>query len=958
MENILRNLDNIEVFGPGERFDVSGSDCLYYVKEGWVDIFMVDANSEMSNLEFFYRQASGEVFVGSQLRPKAPYKLVAKNCAETYVFRIPLDKLFPAINLDLLSMSKLIDAWVIKLTERITLPKLIGEFINIAEGSEILVEKGTKVSTARRVKWLLFKEIDGFFNSDDGIVANRYTGYFPLTRLTWMQASESGTVEVVATPALLDKHNVVDSLRHYNQVITDLYFIDAENRSLFDSIILFDKLNDSVGNMNAAIDTLSKLALHVKAPEMHKNGTTPLFRAMSAVAKYQNIKIKHVQGNLSLLTIREQMKEIIYQSGVGYRAVTLEDDWPYHEHGALLVFGAHNKPYALIPKSSKQYLIYDPISNEQRDLTDEDILSFNPNAISLYRSYNSKNLSVRNILHFCTFQNLKDILVLFIFSILIGLFALVTPLATQILFDDVIPYAEYNALVQIVITLFVATACTIAFELTRGYALLRLQAKIDYQLENALWLRILKLPLQVFRENSIGELLDRATGLLKITQLLSDSTIISLTINTIFSLISVLVMYYFSPKLTLFAVGYSLVMIGLYGFIAKKKIYHEEKHMARQGKITGILNEVIANISRVRSFGAETRVFYYWAKEYAKMRQNIFKSNFSGIFLKNISEIAPLLSLIIIYAIFFLGEGNTKLSAGEFLGFSVAFTQFSSTLFRFLDELTNVLKIVPLYKRIKLFYRTSPETSEESQILSQLSGGIEVHKLSFKYSEPEDYVLDDVSFKISPGSFVAVVGASGSGKSTLLRLLLGFEKASRGCIYYDQKEILTLDKEALRRKLGVVLQEDELFPGSIYTNLAAYSELTEKQAWELLAKVAMAEEVEEMPMRLQTMVTMSGVFSGGQIQRLLIARALACRPKILLLDEATSALDNITQKTIMKTIYDMKITRFVIAHRLSTIRFADKIIVLKKGKIVETGTYDELLKMGGEFTRLAEHQLL
>jgi ABC-type bacteriocin/lantibiotic exporter with double-glycine peptidase domain len=217
--------------------------------------------------------------------------------------------------------------------------------------------------------------------------------------------------------------------------------------------------------------------------------------------------------------------------------------------------------------------------------------------------------------------------------------------------------------------------------------------------------------------------------------------------------------------------------------------------------------------------------------------------------------------------------------------------------------------------------------------------------------------LDDVSFSVKKGEFVAIVGTSGAGKSTLMRMLLGFEKAESGSVFYDNHDINAVDVGSIRRQMGVVLQNDTVLQGTILQNIVGSSGLKEEDAWEAARKVSFDKDIEEMPMGMFTMIPAGGMtLSGGQLQRLIIARAIIRRPNILIFDEATSALDNLTQLTVRKSLDELNVTRVIIAHRLSTIINADKIYVMREGKVVETGTYDSLMKEDGYFAQLAKRQ--
>ena len=261
---------------------------------------------------------------------------------------------------------------------------------------------------------------------------------------------------------------------------------------------------------------------------------------------------------------------------------------------------------------------------------------------------------------------------------------------------------------------------------------------------------------------------------------------------------------------------------------------------------------------------------------------------------------------------------------------------------------------------VKPILETVPEQSEDKQVITRLSGGIELSNVTFRYQEDMPPVLDDLSLKIRPGQYVAVVGKTGCGKSTLMRIMLGFETPQKGAVYYDGKDIKRIDLKSLRRRIGAVMQNGKMFTGDIFSNITISAPwLTLDDAWEAAEKAGMADDIRAMPMGMYTLISEGqGGISGGQRQRLLIARAIAPKPKILIFDEATSALDNQTQKQVSEALDAMKCTRIVIAHRLSTIRHCDRILVLDHGKIIEDGSYEELIAKNGFFAELVARQRL
>jgi ABC-type bacteriocin/lantibiotic exporter with double-glycine peptidase domain len=315
---------------------------------------------------------------------------------------------------------------------------------------------------------------------------------------------------------------------------------------------------------------------------------------------------------------------------------------------------------------------------------------------------------------------------------------------------------------------------------------------------------------------------------------------------------------------------------------------------------------------------------------------------------------------VLFYGIATLSRGaDATMSTGEFLAFYSAFGQFLGAVLGISAVVVNLMQVVPLYERAAPLLTTLPESAGGRGDPGELTGGIELAHVAFRYSADSPLVLRDLSLTIRPREFVAIVGPSGSGKSTMLRLLLGFETPESGSVYLDGKNLAGLDLENVRRQMGVVLQHGKLMIGDIFTNIVGSAPLTLDDAWDAAAMAGLDQDIQAMPMGMHTIVSEGGSdLSGGQRQRLMIARAIVGRPRILLFDEATSALDNRTQATVSQALERLDATRIVIAHRLSTVMRADRIIVIDKGALVQSGTYEELLREGGMFGELASRQLV
>jgi len=445
-------------------------------------------------------------------------------------------------------------------------------------------------------------------------------------------------------------------------------------------------------------------------------------------------------------------------------------------------------------------------------------------------------------------------------------------------------------------------------------------------------------------------------GIDAIRQVLSSTTILSI-LASVFSVFNFGLLFVYDPRLAWMATGLVVVSIGAAGLVSYLQVRHQRRLTEMEGRITGLILEFITGISKLRVAGAEGRAFGFWAREYSAQRKLAYKTRSLANSLIVFNATYPILTSMVIFATL-MALGSATLSTGKFLAFNAAFSQFLFAGLQMTAAVVSVLSVVPMVERVRPILQTLPEVDQVKSDPGELTGEIQINHVNFRYRAGGPLVLRDISLNIEAGEFVALVGPSGSGKSSLLRLLLGFDTPESGAIYYDGQDLHGLDLQAVRRQLGVVLQNGKLMPGDILTNIVGMSALTIEDAWEAVRMAGLDKEIEQMPMGMHTVIGEGGsTLSGGQRQRLLIARAIVTKPRILFFDEATSALDNAAQAVVAASLERLQATRVVIAHRLSTIVKADRIFVLDAGRLVQTGTYAELVNQPGLFADLVKRQL-
>ena len=555
----------------------------------------------------------------------------------------------------------------------------------------------------------------------------------------------------------------------------------------------------------------------------------------------------------------------------------------------------------------------------------------------------------------------RDLWIILALAAAIALIGMVVPIATAEVVDRVIPSAQTSVLIQIGLVLVVAALVQSLFELTRGFFLLRVQNRMEHNIQAAIWDRVLGMPIEFFRDYAVGDLTMRVNAINMVYRSFTVHTA-GVILSGVFSLLNFALLFKFSPGLALLAAGIvagAIGMVVLFFYVTMHSLHHV---IASNRRIMALILQLVQGVAKLRSTASETRAFGLWAGEFAVYRAIRFKigklSAQQKLFFAGYENFAVVLVFVTMGALM-ARPGGANMSTGEFVGFFASFTVILLGVIGVCEALIGMYLVIPMYKMAAPLLTTLPETSAGKVRPGVITGSIEVSQVSFAYPDGET-VLDDVSFSVPAGSFTAVVGPSGSGKSTLLRLLLGFDQPGAGAVLFDDKNLKDLDVRALRKQFGVVLQGSPLMAGDIFSNIVGVSGGTLEDAWAAAKLAGLEEDIRAMPMEMHSAIG-EGVstLSGGQRQRILLARALVGNPRILFLDEATSALDNQSQALVSESLLRLKSTRIIIAHRLSTVAQADQIVVLNQGRVEQIGTYEELIEQhDGLFARLARRQSL
>ena len=952
------------IINPGDTIDLSSTNDGWFVKKGNLKVFLSNSKNikDKSRRIFLFNLGTDKYFYGLNdknknisffVTPTIPTVLL--KFSNESVFN---DKKYKDHKIQHLKNNH---DWLSKINVKI-LGELSSELkYDIIKSYDDNLQKGSIIKENDK-NLSIIDELSGNWKYCSKNIICSETPFLNLDK-AWIEAEDDNcgykTCDVINT---LSDELITTALKNNCKYINLVAEKFLQNRIIYEKEKLTTKSVNSKIDFSESLKGLSNILEKDSRMFIEDHSLDPLKKCISLVGEHSLIKINFKsydfnpdKNNYDLLN------DIAKAYKFRIRKVILRDEWWKKDNGPLIAFIGDNKtPIALIPYKEKSYKVYDSISDKTKLLDQEVLDSITPIAYSFIRGFEDVISSPIEIWRFGIQGLNKEAIKIFIIAIAVQLLNLSVPIFTGKFMDMIIPQSDRVQWLHFTVILIIVGISTSLFNFVQSIAILRLESKMNVTIQSATMDRLLKLPLKFFRNYTIGDLADRVLGVNEIRQLISGITLKSV-LSGITGFISFFLLLIYSPKLSIIAIIFS-VIAGLINFmLAKKALRYNRKIFFIRGKINGLLLQFLNGISRLHVSATESKAFTIWAGLYKKQKKWDFKAKQIENFISVTQIVYPLLSTLLIFItyVFWLLPNGNILTIGSFIAFTVAFSNFLNGYLSMVMAFVESLEIIPLYERVKPIFDEKPESLRGSNDPKTLMGNIEFSNVTFRYDRNSPNIMQNINLSFKPREYVAIVGPSGSGKSTLLRLLLGFEEPNSGSIYYDGKDLQKLDIEKVRSQIGVVLQTSQLISGSIYNNIVGSSnKYSLEDAWDAVELAGLKNDIKAMPMGMHTIVNQGGTtFSGGQRQRLMIARAILAKPKILLFDEATSALDNKTQSIVKDSIDSINATKIVIAHRLSTIIDADKIIVIANGGIEEQGTYDELITKNGLFFDLAKRQL-
>ncbi len=962
----------------GEALTVGGDhpfllegDSVWWVRSGKVDVFNVamQDGAASGGRSHMFRVGPGGLLFGTQPRGSGGRtSLLAVGTPGTELFVAPRTRIWELARMPVYApeVGALLDEWVDVLCGSMAGTDPPDELRDLQPDEEVRVERRAHVRSGPRVAWVRHEGGTSLLLGRNGLqIAG--DGVLPLSRRLWMETQE-GTLRTLSTQSVIGGDGGEAGLERLHALVHAYTAQMVELQEELEQQQIRRRAAVSRSTYASAWSSLASSLASRNAPRVRmrrrdEGGTESadlLFAACRLVAQAAHIELKRPPGNSGAAQTTDPLAPIARASRIRTRRVMLGERWWTEDGGPFVGWTAEDRrPVALLPGPRGGYVLCDAENRVEQPVTAAVAATLHPEAYTFYRTFGDGALGIAEILRFGVKGCGRDFFMVVAMGIVGGVLGLIPPIATGIVFNNIIPGAERGQLFQVTVILVAIALCSALIRVASGISFLRIETRMGASILAGVWDRLLELPVPFFRSYAAGNLATRAMSVEVIRQTLSGATISAL-MSGLFSLIQFAFLFYISVSLAAWSALLIVVAVAISVGCSYAQLKQQRQIAGLQAKILGTVLQFLSSIAKLRVAGAEAHAFAQWARSFSEQRDLQFRARTVGNLLTVFNTVFPVICSLVIFAMAapMLLETQT-MRTGDFLAFLAAFNTALAGTLAATGALIGVLNVVPYYEQARPILQATPEVDNSKTDPGVFRGRIELQRIVFRYAPDSPPVLRDVSLHIEPGEFVAFVGPSGSGKSTIMRLLLGFDQPESGAIYFDGHDLAGLDIRAVRSQIGVVLQNGQLMPGDIFTNIVGSAPATMEDAWAAARMSGFDGDIERMPMGMHTVIGEGGsTLSGGQRQRLIIARALVRRPRILLFDEATSALDNRTQAVVSESLARLKVTRVAIAHRLSTIVHADRIYVIAGGCVTQSGTYQELLEQEGLFADLARRQMV
>ena len=955
--------------GASDLLHLAGENTAWFVERGGVDVFLVEYRDGVvvSSFKHLLRAGSGRLVFGAGGAdgPEADggetLAVVARPLPGTALRRVRTSALVDrgAGN----DVADEVDAWISAVSAAVARDvelcphpeKLLGpgDEVEAGAGCVLAAEKGLVWATAAGVEIETIEFIGASQALPPGAAA------IPLTLESWIRLDAPARLAGRSSRDLLVAERLLLALTGFHRLA-----LDAErfNRRL----ALVDEANLQVSRASrrredaarAQRELLGVLARALPATDPGE----ALHAALASIGRHEGIDFRFPDArDAPPQTVVSALQDVLQESGVRCRQVRLADDerWWRGESGALLAFRrADAQPVALLPRGWGRYRLVDPQSGRSSRMTSEHARTLAQEAFCFYRPLPAGRPGrAADLLRLAGRHLLPDGLRLLSAGAAAGLALLTPAVAAGLIADVVVPAAAGDVLVQVTAALVVLALAAALLQMRSGAALMRIEGRVAARIGAATWDRLLGLSRKFFERFTPGDLIVRVAVFQVLREQIAG-TVAGALQAVVFLLPAFVLMFLYDVRLGLWSFGLGLLSLAAVALLGLGQIGPHRQFNRMNRQVSSDLFQFINGIGKLRALGAEDSAFARWAHGYGEQQRARLRIGRLSDHVVALGAAVPAIGGAVLFAAALLG-GPASVTVGDFVVVYAAAMIFYSAVVGLGQSSEALAGIVPAAEQAGPLLEESPQMLAAGGARIELRGEVRFEHVSFSYAKGDRPVLDDVSWHARPGEFVAVVGETGSGKSTLLRLVLGLEEPAVGAVYLDGRDLAHLDRRAVRRQCGVVVQDGVLQHGNVLENIIGVSnELTIDDAWQAARLADVDREIRAMPMGMYTPLGGGGAVSGGQAQRIRIAAALVGSPRILLFDEATSWLDARSQAKVMESIHGLAVTRIVIAHRLSTIRHANQIYVLSAGRIVQQGSFDELFEQEGLFREMMQRQLV
>ena len=979
---IIERLGGVRIeTGAHRPFTMDDTEQVHFVEQGHLDVFTVALQGDkvVGRRRFVARVPVGEIAFGvhrikDHSTPDRDFGFLAVPSQDAVLVEgTRSDVASGSFDLETVNW---IDEWVVRLSEFLVRGQPSPQDALLLEADpEVRYPAGAVLSAQHRdIIWVSANTPMRFIgNSRIYIVPG--APVFPVTDRTWLEINTDAEVSAVYTPTALVKEQLLPALDQFAMTVLDfakqVESEAAEALHVRRSDAQSARRESVSGALHGFSEVLgaSKFSVQTSRTQL-QSAVAMVVESCGGVLKTSAPKVdENIREEYTPTNAAAAVEALVRGSGIRTRWITLAPDWWCRDGPSIVGFNkmseqpdAPMKPIAILSDGRGHYRAVDPETGTGFRVGRDEAARISSGGIVLYPPLPDVVASGGAALRFSLRGRVRDFRTIVGVGILGGIAALLAPILTGEILVRIIPRADISLWLAAVCALLLTAFGTAIFSIVQSLAVLRIETRVDERLQSAVWGRLLSLPTPFFRHYTAGDLADRANGVREIRRALTGAAV-QAAMGGIFSVFSLALLFYYSWSLALWVFGLLLILTGVIWFLAQSQLRHYRTAFRAQGAINGFVFQMIVGLAKIRVANAESFALARWAERFAVQGKSILAARRWAAGQHAVNSAFRPLSLVVIFAIVHQAlvhaDSRPTLDLAAFLSFNAAFVQLTAAVIALATAATTIVGIIPLFERVRPILNAEPETAGEGIDPGDLTGDIEFANVSFRYGPDSPNVIDGISFHIRQGEYVAFVGPSGCGKSTLYRLLLGFDRPNSGTILLDGHDFSSLDPTAVRRRMGVVLQSVETVAGSIYENIAGMAPLSADEAWAAARAAALEDDILAMPMAMRTMLPEGGVgLSAGQRQRLLIARALVRKPRVILFDEATSALDNRAQSIVQASLEKLGVTRLVIAHRLSSIRDVDRIYVLDSGRIVETGSYEDLMERDGIFAALSRRQLV